>query len=902
MSALQRKLQIERNGKLVKEIDLNAKPNISVGRDRSCDVFLEDPKISRKHAQLRLLEGKIELEKISEFSPLLVNGREVTGTIVKSGDVVEMGSFLIRVVEQQEALHEEPKRIEGTHLRLVSPSLKSEESEEKKEIASEKKSVPKEVAQGILPTHEIQSPAALESLTPDAVFEPNLAEPILASSPISPDQIQEAPMQSETPLDAPLDSPLDAPLGGFALEGEGAAANGEAGVEMDLAAPGDSVEQPPSQELEVESDSTPDQQQNQGEVMTGSMTAMLKVNAEARLFLRRGNASSENFVIRSGSIVAGRDQECDLILDEKKASRKQFKIYRNGNKFFIQDLGSSNGTYVNQKRITEAALSSEDRIRVGETEFQFVAQEESFEERAQDFLPVEREITEPIEGGTKVAAGPQSLTPDGNTVAGGLSALPPSGFQVSPDHLNHPSSHLAPAPALGSAPPAKKAGMIDTYIRNFDKLPWYKKILTVFVVAGIVYAGFEEDIDQMLGIAPKPVLRKKAIKKVANQGPKDPRSMLPKEKREFIERQYELAFDYYKKHDFDKTLYELEKIFQIFPDDERAKELDRYAREGKRKLELLEREKRIAEEAQKKAEKLQVAIADTGKLMASKRYDEAKIKFAEILALDPENAQVSVWQKEIDAYYEEIAAREHAKKVAQEIAMTIQSRFKAAQALQEAGKFHDAIAAYDKLLEDPLFKENDPALLERIKGLRKICVEEIAKLRDPLLADARASEKAKNLSEAYRLYDEATKVDPPHPEGYEGMDRIRDILESRSKALYAQASVAEGYTEFEKAIQIYKQIVQTAPKGSLYYERAQRKLNVYKMFEKNSGISVSSEEESEGDSSLESASSEEVKEDTEKNTEEVTREPASESTSTTPPPAEIIPENLSETKESESQE
>ena len=69
-----------------------------------------------------------------------------------------------------------------------------------------------------------------------------------------------------------------------------------------------------------------------------------------------------------------------------------------------------------------------------------------------------------------------------------------------------------------------------------------------------------------------------------------------------------------------------------------------------------------------------------------------------------------------------------------------------------------------------------------------------------------------------------------HPDGYAGMERIRGILTEQSKALYTEALIAESYSDFKVAYQKFKEILSVAPNGSLYHERATRKIANYKHF------------------------------------------------------------------------
>ena len=67
----------------------------------------------------------------------------------------------------------------------------------------------------------------------------------------------------------------------------------------------------------------------------------------------------------SREVVAGRAADLDLVLVEDMVSRKHAKIIVQGSEIYIQDLGSTNGTFVNGERIKKVKLKEGDRILIG---------------------------------------------------------------------------------------------------------------------------------------------------------------------------------------------------------------------------------------------------------------------------------------------------------------------------------------------------------------------------------------------------------------------------------------------------------------------------------------------------------------------------------------------------------
>lgn len=76
--------------------------------------------------------------------------------------------------------------------------------------------------------------------------------------------------------------------------------------------------------------------------------------------------------ITSQTATIGRAVECDLVVTSKSVSREHTRIRRDGRRWFVDDLGSTNGTYLNGERVIGTlALLDGDSLKVGEVAFIF---------------------------------------------------------------------------------------------------------------------------------------------------------------------------------------------------------------------------------------------------------------------------------------------------------------------------------------------------------------------------------------------------------------------------------------------------------------------------------------------------------------------------------------------------
>ena len=71
----------------------------------------------------------------------------------------------------------------------------------------------------------------------------------------------------------------------------------------------------------------------------------------------------------------GRDSTCDIAIRDPKSSRVHAEILQKGSTFIFSDMGSRNGSYINDEQVTQQALAADDRIKIGDTIFKVVAED-----------------------------------------------------------------------------------------------------------------------------------------------------------------------------------------------------------------------------------------------------------------------------------------------------------------------------------------------------------------------------------------------------------------------------------------------------------------------------------------------------------------------------------------------
>jgi hypothetical protein len=95
------------------------------------------------------------------------------------------------------------------------------------------------------------------------------------------------------------------------------------------------------------------------------------VAGQATLTLLEGGRPSRTYSLAKPTVTLGRLPESDVVVADPGASRQHARISNTNGEFVLSDLGSTNGTLVNDQEVSERVLDDGDRITIGEAVLEF---------------------------------------------------------------------------------------------------------------------------------------------------------------------------------------------------------------------------------------------------------------------------------------------------------------------------------------------------------------------------------------------------------------------------------------------------------------------------------------------------------------------------------------------------
>ena len=156
----------------------------------------------------------------------------------------------------------------------------------------------------------------------------------------------------------------------------------------------------------------------------------------------------EAIVVDADEALVGREANCNVVVSHPSVSRRHAVIKRKQDVFFVVDQGSANGTFVDSKRIVDAALKDGCVLRFGSASFKVEVRDElPVESIAEDELVVAQTMVGEI-GPTQSFS---ATVLDGAVLSDDM-ATPHYGTDIRNSHIESPQ---APSPAVKASRPAE---------------------------------------------------------------------------------------------------------------------------------------------------------------------------------------------------------------------------------------------------------------------------------------------------------------------------------------------------------------------------------------------------------------------------------------------------------------
>ena len=115
------------------------------------------------------------------------------------------------------------------------------------------------------------------------------------------------------------------------------------------------------------------------------------------LLIEEGQLKQRCHLTQSATITAGRDSECDLVIESQSATRFHAEFIFSGQELLIVDCESTNGTFVGGNRIPageQVSLKIGDRVRIGPAEV-IVWDDKELSDEIRQYLPTSEQAIPP---------------------------------------------------------------------------------------------------------------------------------------------------------------------------------------------------------------------------------------------------------------------------------------------------------------------------------------------------------------------------------------------------------------------------------------------------------------------------------------------------------------------------
>ena len=99
----------------------------------------------------------------------------------------------------------------------------------------------------------------------------------------------------------------------------------------------------------------------------------IRVEGPALVVRSGGGRAGETFTPQGDRTTIGRSPDCPVFLDDVTVSRRHAVLVERDGRWFVEDQGSLNGTFVNRERVESSELTDGDELQIGKYRLTFLA-------------------------------------------------------------------------------------------------------------------------------------------------------------------------------------------------------------------------------------------------------------------------------------------------------------------------------------------------------------------------------------------------------------------------------------------------------------------------------------------------------------------------------------------------
>ncbi len=517
-----------------------------------------------------------------------------------------------------------------------------------------------------------------------------------------------------------------------------------------------------------------------------TMAGVSSLNAFLRISSRKGR---EEVLRLEGHLwVAGRDPHCEIPLDEPRASRRHFELLRTEDGYFVTDLGSANGTMLNDETISANEpwqLTSGDVIKVAGTKLTFEIRDLGFHARVPAIIPQAVAPPSEMQPAPMPMAYPQEMAQ-----ANVVKYDPSSGY----------------AEAWGTPPPPKPAS--NSLVRK----------ALIILVPIILYGLF--------GQKPDAPTTKTDPDKAENASSSPTFDQLGKDQQQAVKDSFTLAKNMYLQGRYELCLSEVKKVHEIVPAFDNSKELETYCQNG---LNLVRAaaDKERQERERKEAEQVIMQFVDDCRrgLRDSTTVDEIRRCLAPAIERDPEHSSITALIIEVQSKEDQRERKQQSIDASNQRRAAGQKQFEKARALYKQGQLIKAISEYEKFLNGsyPALDREKMDAQRDLANVRKELTQKVA----GLLSLCKESLDKNLYRTAFTNCEKALKEDPSNSEAQNMRSQAMAKSLKEMKSIYEDSVLEESMGNVDSAKERWRQILEKAIPGDEYYNKAKRNLQKY---------------------------------------------------------------------------